>query len=48
LKFDKKFEKNDKNFVFYDFNEPENIPENLNNFFDFVLIDPPFITLEVW
>ena len=42
-KFDKKFEK-DPNFVFYDFNKPEDIPEKFDSFFDFVLIDPPFIT----
>lgn len=34
--------------MFYDFNKPEDIPENYNGYFDFVLIDPPFITLDVW
>ena len=24
------------------------LPEKFENYFDFVLIDPPFITLEVW
>jgi 16S rRNA G966 N2-methylase RsmD len=34
--------------VFYDFNKPEDIPEKFNGYFDLVLIDPPFITLDVW
>lgn len=38
----------DQNFVFYDFNKPEDIPEKFNNYFDYILIDPPFITQEVW
>ena len=45
--FDKKLAKN-ANFVFYDFNNPTDIPENFHNFFDYILIDPPFITREVW
>ena len=38
----------DKNFVYYDFKLPENIPEELHHTFDFLVIDPPFITEEVW
>jgi 16S rRNA G966 N2-methylase RsmD len=34
--------------VFYDFNRPEDIPESLRKTFDMVVIDPPFITEEVW
>ena len=34
--------------MFYDFNKPENIPENLHHQFHLVVIDPPFITREVW
>jgi 16S rRNA G966 N2-methylase RsmD len=34
--------------VFYDFNEPENVPTNMMGTFDMVVIDPPFITREVW
>ena len=33
-------------YVFYDFNEPEELPKELCGSFDFVLIDPPFITRE--
>lgn len=38
----------DPGFVFYDFNEPEAVLDEFRNSFDFVLVDPPFITLEVW
>eukprot|EP00913_Durusdinium_trenchii_P023085 g21675.t1 len=52
----------DPGFVFYDFNAPEELPQELSRFapmrrfgdaelrgaFDFILIDPPFITREVW
>ena len=36
------------NFVVYDYNNPENIPENIHHTFDCVVMDPPFITHEVW
>ena len=36
------------NFVLYDFNNPEDIPINIHNTFDCIVIDPPFITEEVW
>ena len=36
------------NFVLYDFNNPEDIPINVHKTFDCVVIDPPFITEEVW
>ncbi|CAM9135585.1 unnamed protein product, partial [Phaeothamnion confervicola] len=38
----------DPGFVHYDFNRPEDIPETLRSAFDMVVIDPPFITEEVW
>ena len=44
--FDRKWE-NDPNFVFYDFNKPEDLPTDLLNTFDIAVIDPPFITQEV-
>lgn len=47
-KFDKKFEKRNPTFVFFDFHKPEDIPEKYHNFFDYVVIDPPFITRDVW
>ncbi len=36
------------NFVVYDFNNPEDIPANIHHTFDCIVIDPPFITHEVW
>lgn len=38
----------DPGFLFYDFNAPEDIPSEFHHTFDFVLVDPPFITAEVW
>lgn len=32
----------------YDFNAPEDVPAELHHTFDCVVIDPPFITEEVW
>lgn len=45
--FDRQWEK-DAGFVFYDFNQPESIPESLCHSFDLLVIDPPFITEDVW
>jgi hypothetical protein len=38
----------DKGFVFYDFNKPSDVPQEIVGAFDLVVIDPPFITEEVW
>jgi len=47
--FDPAFGKKDPSgFVLYDFNKPEAIPECLHHTFDMVVIDPPYITEEVW
>lgn len=35
-------------FVKYDYKKPEEIPKDLHHTFDFIVIDPPFITAEVW
>lgn len=45
--FDKQWS-TEPNFVLYDFNNPEDIPANIHHTFDCVVIDPPFITHEVW
>lgn len=37
-----------KNFVRYDFNDQTTVPEEMHQTFDCVVIDPPFITREVW
>jgi len=47
-KFDKKFEKKkNTKFVFYDYEKPEDIEDKFIDYFDFVMIDPPFITEDV-
>lgn len=48
VQFDAKFATEGSKFVEFDFNKPENIPPELHGSFDFVVIDPPFITQEVW
>jgi hypothetical protein len=47
LEYDRAWE-HDPGFVFYDFNEPEIVPPELHHAFDLVIIDPPYITREVW
>ncbi|KAG2378866.1 hypothetical protein C9374_008014 [Naegleria lovaniensis] len=47
FEFDKKWEK-DQGFVFWDFNQPDNVDSSLLGTFSLILIDPPFITREVW
>ena len=39
---------NASQYVHYDFHKPEQIPEELFHSFDGIVIDPPFVTEEVW
>lgn len=39
---------NDSGYNYYNFNEPEKFDERLFHTFDAVVIDPPFITRDVW
>ncbi len=49
LQLDIGFEKKAKdNYYCFDFYKNHEIPEKFFKFFDYVLIDPPFITHEVW
>jgi|JI6StandDraft_1071083.scaffolds.fasta_scaffold45561_1 hypothetical protein len=41
---DEKFAVKNPNYFKYDFNKPEEIPERFNDYFEFLLVDPPFIT----
>ncbi|ESO01522.1 hypothetical protein HELRODRAFT_157178 [Helobdella robusta] len=34
------------NYIFYDYNEPLNLPESLKSSFDLVVLDPPFLSEE--
>jgi EEF1A lysine methyltransferase 1 len=45
---DESFGAKDKNFVYFDFNKWDELDESLWGYFDMVIIDPPFITREVW
>jgi len=45
--FDRQWEK-DPGFIFYDFNDPLGLPAELHHKFRIVVIDPPFITRDVW
>ena len=48
MDYDKKWA-DDRGFVFYDFNAPATFDDgSLLSSFDMVVIDPPFITREVW
>lgn len=40
--------KNDRGFVQYDYRESTNLPKDLLGSFDIIVIDPPFITHDVW
>ncbi|TNV75538.1 hypothetical protein FGO68_gene17704 [Halteria grandinella] len=48
FEYDPKFDQKDGRFVLYDFNHPENIPKAYHGSFDLLVIDPPYITREVW
>jgi hypothetical protein len=45
--YDRQWE-NHPNFRFYDFNDAQTIPDDLRGSFDMCVIDPPFITEDVW
>eukprot|EP01039_Chlorochromonas_danica_P009255 gene9257-10218_t len=47
FEYDRQWE-SDPHFVFFDFHETEKIPVNLKDTFDLLVIDPPFITEDVW
>jgi hypothetical protein len=47
FEYDRQWEK-DPGFVFYDFNKPESVPVTMWGKFDYIVVDPPFITREVW
>jgi len=46
-KIDRVWER-DRGYHYYDFNKPENLDKSLHHTFDVVVIDPPFITRDVW
>jgi EEF1A lysine methyltransferase 1 len=46
FEYDKRFEIYGNDFVFYDYKEPLNFDQNLNDFFDLIIVDPPFLADE--
>eukprot|EP01024_Parvocaulis_polyphysoides_P073042 TRINITY_DN9357_c0_g3_i1.p1 TRINITY_DN9357_c0_g3~~TRINITY_DN9357_c0_g3_i1.p1 ORF type:complete len:217 (+),score=20.92 TRINITY_DN9357_c0_g3_i1:80-652(+) len=48
LDYDESFSDSTKNYVKFDFNYPNLLPLDLMHSFDMVVIDPPFITEQVW
>ncbi|TMW68253.1 hypothetical protein Poli38472_005721 [Pythium oligandrum] len=48
LDIDDKFATEGESFIRFDFQQPRDIPARIHHSIDFVLIDPPFITKEVW
>ena len=47
LEYDRRFEIYREKFIFYDYNDPLNLPEGLQEgSFDLVVVDPPFLSKE--
>ena len=48
FEFDRRFDAFGDEFVFYDYNEPLNFNPDLVAKFDFLIVDPPFLSNECW
>ncbi|MCO5568098.1 hypothetical protein L7F22_021794 [Adiantum nelumboides] len=46
LEYDPRFERYGKDFTFYDYNFPENLPSELHHAFQVVVADPPYLSRE--
>ena len=46
FEYDKRFEVYGSDFVFYDYKEPLKFDPSLNNYFDIIVADPPFLADE--
>ncbi|GMH09694.1 hypothetical protein Nepgr_011535 [Nepenthes gracilis] len=46
LEYDKRFEQYGSDFTFYDYNQPEELPQALKNAYQIVVADPPYLSLE--
>ncbi|PRP74040.1 hypothetical protein PROFUN_11913, partial [Planoprotostelium fungivorum] len=46
FEYDKRFSFYKEKFVFYDYIEPTNLPQELKGSFDFIIVDPPFLSEE--
>jgi len=43
LEYDMRFERYGKEFTFYDYNEPEDLPLQLKHCFHIIVADPPYL-----
>jgi len=46
LEYDTRFQIHGEHFIFYDYKQPLELPENLKNRFNYVILDPPFLSEE--
>ncbi|KDP21921.1 hypothetical protein JCGZ_03059 [Jatropha curcas] len=46
LEYDKRFEQYGSDFTFYDYNQPEDLPNELKQAFQVVVADPPYLSKE--
>ena len=47
LEYDSRFQIYD-NFIHYDYNDPLNLPKNVCLKMDYIIVDPPFLSVECW
>lgn len=43
LEYDKRFEQYGSEFTFYDYNQPEELPLEMNHAYNIVVADPPYL-----
>lgn len=48
MQIDSKFASEGPHFIFYDYQFPQNLPQALHHRLEYLIIDPPFITRDVW
>ncbi|OVA00863.1 DNA methylase [Macleaya cordata] len=46
LEYDKRFEQYGSDFTFYDYNQPEELPQELKHTYQVVVADPPYLSKE--
>ncbi|KAF3323509.1 protein-lysine N-methyltransferase N6AMT2 [Carex littledalei] len=46
LEFDKRFEQYGDDFIFYDYNQPEELPSALKHSYKIIVVDPPYLSKE--
>lgn len=46
FEYDKRFDVYGEQFVFYDYNEPLELPNHTTSSFDYIVLDPPFLSEE--